>query len=190
MSISAGWIQKVRAPGRAAPSGCFLLLRRSLAILMAGIVCAQAQNPNTRPTSGALSQMAREMLAAHNAVRAEVKIPPLQWSGRLAAVAQKWADTLLSKNQFMHSGDTPYGENLFDLTGAAGSPAVAVRFWASEARNYSYSANSCSGLCGHYTQIVWRATKYVGCAVARGRGREVWVCEYDPPGNWLGQRPY
>jgi len=26
--------------------------------------------------------------------------------------------------------------------------------------------------------------------VARGAGREVWVCNYDPPGNWIGKRPY
>jgi hypothetical protein len=45
-------------------------------------------------------------------------------------------------------------------------------------------------VCGHYTQIVWRNTKSVGCAVARGKGVEVWVCNYDPPGNYAGQRPY
>jgi len=45
-------------------------------------------------------------------------------------------------------------------------------------------------VCGHYTQIVWRDTKQVGCGVARDNRREIWVCNYDPPGNWVGHRPY
>jgi pathogenesis-related protein 1 len=45
-------------------------------------------------------------------------------------------------------------------------------------------------MCGHYTQIVWRNTKAVGCAVGGKGAREVWVCDYDPPGNYVGQRPY
>ena len=43
---------------------------------------------------------------------------------------------------------------------------------------------------GHYTQIVWRSTVEVGCAVARSGLHEVWVCRYSPPGNVVGQRPY
>ncbi len=159
-------------------------------ILTAGIACAHVQNPNALPAPGASSRMAGEMLAAHNAVREKLKIPPLQWSDRLAAAAQQWANTLLRKHQFTHNADVPYGENLFDIDGAAATPATAVKFWVSESRNYDYATNTCRGLCGHYTQIVWRDTRYVGCAVARGGGREVWVCEYDPPGNVLGQRPY
>ena len=71
-------------------------------------------------------------------------------------------------------------------------PQGVVDMWMSETAWYHYATNSCdSGQeCGHYTQIVWRDTKRVGCAVARGREREVWVCNYDPPGNWAGRRPY
>jgi pathogenesis-related protein 1 len=65
-----------------------------------------------------------------------------------------------------------------------------VNAWAAESRNYDYRSNCCRGVCGHYTQIVWAGTQEVGCAVARGGRREVWVCNYDPPGNWAGKRPY
>src|SRR5258708_3683246 len=82
-----------------------------------------------------------------------------------------------------------YGENLFDINGAAASSAEVVNTWASESRNYDYSSNRCRGMCGHYTQIIWGDTKEVGCAVARGGGREVWGCNYDPPGNWARKRP-
>jgi len=34
---------------------------------------------------------------------------------------------------------------------------------------------------------VWRGTTEVGCGHSRCNGMDVWVCEYDPPGNWEGQ---
>jgi uncharacterized protein YkwD len=131
----------------------------------------------------------REMLAAHNSVRARMGIPPLAWSDRLAERAQNWADTLVARNQFVHRPDSPYGQNLFEITGAPATPAQVVRAWASESRDYDYASNRCRAVCGHYTQIIWRDTKEVGCAVAQSGRREVWVCDYNPPGNWAGRRP-
>ncbi len=115
---------------------------------------------------------------------------PLAWSERLAARAQEWADFLLASKKFVHRPNPIYGENLFEITGGGASAAEVVNDWAGESRDYDYKSNKCRGVCGHYTQIVWSTTKEVGCGVARGGGREVWVCNYDPPGNWVGKRPY
>jgi uncharacterized protein YkwD len=134
--------------------------------------------------------LAREMLAAHNAVRGRAGVPRLVWSARLASAAQRWADILIARNEFRHNPKTPYGENLFAIAGGSESPAEIVSDWASEENDYNYAANSCRSVCGHYTQIVWRDTREVGCAIARRGNREVCVCEYDPPGNYIGQRPY
>jgi pathogenesis-related protein 1 len=134
--------------------------------------------------------LAREMLAAHNEVRMRVEVPPLRWSDRLAARAQEWASHLLQERQFYHRPHPIFGENLFEISGARASPGEVVGDWASEARDFSYRANTCRGMCGHYTQLVWNKTREVGCAVASEPGREVWVCNYDPPGNWIGERPY
>lgn len=142
------------------------------------------ERPNSPPA------LQRDMLAAHNAVRARVRMAPLTWSDRLAARSQDWADTLLARKQFAHRPNSTYGENLFEITGATATAEQVVNAWAAESQNYDYRSNRCRGVCGHYTQIVWGSTKEVGCAVARGGGREVWVCDYDPPGNWVGQRPY
>ncbi len=130
------------------------------------------------------------MLASHNAVRKRVGVAPLTWSDRLAGISQDWASTLLARRQFVHRPNSTYGENLFEITGGAASSAQVVDAWAGESRNYSYTSNKCRGECLHYTQIVWSTTREVGCAVARGGGREIWVCEYDPAGNWVGHRPY
>jgi hypothetical protein len=97
---------------------------------------------------------------------------------------------LAANGQFVHSRNPNYGENLYEISGAPASPATVVNMWASEARSYDYTSNSCAAVCGHYTQIVWSDTKEVGCAMARSVAREVWVCEYSPPGNFVGKKPY
>lgn len=137
------------------------------------------------------SDLAREMLAAHNDVRKKVGVDPLAWSEDLARVAQEWANTLIAERRFDHRPKSKYGENMFRMDGGRTTPRKVVERWAAEQSNFDYKGNKCKGgECGHYTQIVWRATKQVGCAVARGGSREVWVCEYAPPGNYVGQRPY
>lgn len=130
------------------------------------------------------------MLAAHNEIRARIDEPPLRWSDRLAARAQDWASHLLRERQFYHRPHPVFGESLFDITGGRATPDEVVGGWAAEVHDYNYRANTCRSVCGHYTQIVWANTREVGCAVASDRVREVWVCNYDPPGNWIGQRPY
>ncbi|HVC62001.1 MAG TPA: CAP domain-containing protein [Acetobacteraceae bacterium] len=136
------------------------------------------------------SSLAQEMLEAHNAVRAQVGDPPLAWSPRLAAVAQDWANHSIATGIFAHRPDNRYGENLYAITGGAASPVQVVAAWAAEARGYDLRGNTCTGVCGHYTQLVWRATRSVGCGVATDPEREIWVCDYDPPGNVVGYRPY
>jgi pathogenesis-related protein 1 len=135
--------------------------------------------------------LARDFLAAHNAERAKVGTPALRWSEKLAASAQDWANHLAASGVFEHRRKSKFGENLYELRGAKSTPAKVVERWSSEAPNFDEKANKCrGGPCGHYTQVVWRGTREVGCGVGRSGAREVWVCEYDPPGNYVGQRPY
>ncbi len=145
-----------------------------------------------KPTVSPQNELARDMLARHNAVRARVGTAPLVWSQPLAVVAQNWANKLIATGQFAHSHNPNYGENLFEIMSAAATPTQVVDSWADEVRDYDYSSNTCraSAMCGHYTQVVWSDTKELGCAVTRGAGKEIWVCEYNPPGNWTGRKPY
>lgn len=133
------------------------------------------------------------MTALHDRYRAAVGLPGLQWSPKLAASAQGWAETLRGRGCFMqHSGAGDVGENLAWASGGRLSVAEVMTMWGEERRDYDPATNRCrpGAQCGHYTQIVWRRTKEVGCAIARCGGEEVWVCHYAPPGNWVGQRPY
>lgn len=151
--------------------------------------------PNKRrgdPEDGRLAGIT----AAHNRVRARLDLPPLEWSDALARYARTWADKLQRRGcRLQHRpGSGPdkqrHGENLFSSTGQASTPGDVVDAWAAEVKDYNPRTNRCKGVCGHYTQIVWRTSTKVGCAMATCGDTEVWVCNYDPPGNFLGQKPY
>ena len=123
---------------------------------------------------------------------------PLAWSDRLAMYAQGWADHLTSTSGRMehrpHSGEwkQEHGENLFVGTAGYYGVADAVAMWEREKSMYDGGEIDESNVhaCGHYTQIVWRNTRRVGCAKVKCAGNVIVVCNYDPPGNFLGQKPY
>lgn len=151
---------------------------------------------------------AKAIIAVHNKWREDVGIAEkLSFSPALAVKAQAWADNLKRNNhcRMQHSkSDGNYGENLFwasaiqfsdgskDLHKV--SPQQVVNSWASEKVNFDYTNNRCrhDKVCGHYTQIVWRDTKIVGCgmAVCDDTQEQVWVCQYQPAGNWVDRKPY
>jgi hypothetical protein len=86
------------------------------------------------------------------------------------------------------------GENIFGASSGA-SAHQAVQSWGGEGASYNYASNSCAAgqICGHYTQIVWRDTTHVGCALHDCPGLRYGstiVCDYGPGGNIDGQRPY
>ncbi len=148
------------------------------------------------------------VIAAHNKWRAEVGVTEtLQYSPSLAASAQAWADNLKKTNQCRMRHSKPngqYGENLYwasALTWSDGrkdlqyvSPDKVVNSWGSEKADYDYASNNCTQgkVCGHYTQVVWRTTTSVGCgmAVCEDNQDQVWVCQYQPAGNWVDKKPY
>ncbi|URD87875.1 60S ribosomal protein L37a, partial [Musa troglodytarum] len=136
---------------------------------------------------------AHEFLSSHNQVRATIGEPPFVWDEALAEYARRWSDLRRSDCAMEHS-QGPYGENLFWGSGQDWKATDAVESWAAERENYNSSDNSCAPekMCGHFTQIVWNSTSRVGCARVEciaGAGVII-VCDYDPPGNWVGERPF
>jgi pathogenesis-related protein 1 len=158
--------------------------------------------------------------AAHNVVRAGVQtvppLTPLTWSPTIAAYAQSWADTLATTSCASPHHRTEaeleqqgYGENLaaFSSPNGGSTAQQAVNGWAAEAACWTYGTimgteqcnQSCyaalnSDGCGHYTQIVWRSTTLVGCGVATCQNgnfkTDIWICNYSPAGNYVGEAPY
>jgi pathogenesis-related protein 1 len=150
----------------------------------------------------------REALAAHNRWRARVGVSPLVWSEALAQSAARWAVQLDpgvpgGVCRMEHSDTPDFGENLYWASAVQWSngqrttqevlPAFVVDVWGNESADYRADSGFCrpGRTCGHYTQIVWKDTREVGCALrVCGAKDQVWVCQYRPAGNYIGQRPY
>ena len=139
----------------------------------------------------------RAIVAEHNAYRREVGVGPIAWSDALACGAQQWADHLIELGGLGLQHSSPAerdgaGENLWIGTVGLFRPRDMVDGWGAERRGYRDEpiTEGNVGQVGHYTQMVWRATKEVGCGLARGGRTDILVCRYAPAGNVLGRRPY
>lgn len=173
-----------------------LVLRRSARLSAAFLVAlsigvsAQAQDR--------LGNFDARILATHNEERARLGIAPLRWSPTLAANAAQWAVHLSTLNALEHDGSLDIeGENLWRGSKDAYTPEDMVMLWIDERaafQNGVFPDVSISGQwedVGHYTQVIWRTTAQVGCALAVAGGEdEVLVCRYMEGGNFEGEMTY
>jgi pathogenesis-related protein 1 len=145
------------------------------------------------PATGMSPQDINAVTAHHNKVRADVGVAPLKWSSDIAAYAQQWAEQLaLSGCKMKHRSPNAYGENLFQGTFGAYTAVDASKAWVTEKKDYAGGVLTESNWApaGHYTQMVWRQTTRLGCGQAICGNTLIVACNYDPPGNLMGRRPY
>ncbi len=118
-----------------------------------------------------------------------------------------------------HRTDHKYGENVAVWAGTSSKPAEhAIALWLREKPVFDllnalgsyrvgdelpptaapHKEQPPPLIVGHYTQIIWRSTRQLGAAqltfdLADDQATRHYVaiiCNYDPPGNRLGERPY
>ena len=148
---------------------------------------AKAEAP-TPSAKGPSDPFAKAFLDAHNAARAKNCAPALTWSPQIAKVAQNWANELKAKGcVFGHSGNNKLGENLAAGTIGALDPESTVAMWYDEIKLYKFPNGGFSMETGHFTQLVWTTTRQVGCGHVQCKGNDIYVCNYDPPGNFQGE---
>jgi hypothetical protein len=173
-----------------------LVLRRSVpfaAVFLAAVSLALPAH-----AQGRMDRFAARILATHNEERARLGIAPLQWSPALEANAAQWAAHLATLNVLEHDYSLEVeGENLWRGSKDAYTPEDMVTLWIDERaafRNNVFPDVSVSGQwedVGHYTQVIWRSTAMVGCAVTVAGGEdEVLVCRYMEGGNILGESTF
>ena len=162
-----------------------LLHTISLIMLMGPSLLLSCSGELMAATQGEIN----EWLQAHNNYRLLHGTAPLVWSVKLAASAQAYAETCSSS----HSG-AGYGENLAWASYDMGKSLV-VKMWYDEEALYDYTDPGFTSATGHFTQLLWKGTVEIGCGHAgsctnAGLGmKNVWVCQYNPPGNYRGDFP-
>ncbi|MFD9252668.1 CAP domain-containing protein [Streptomyces bottropensis] len=149
-------------------------------------------------TTGSVAPAARPpeiggFLTVVNKARADVGVPPAR-PGRVPRRARPalGGRVRVADCEPIHS-NSRYGENLAKGSNLRYSLADAARFWLDEKDAYDRPSNACVNdrECLHHTQVVGRTSTRVGAAGARCRnGWTYVVANFDPPGNWLGRRPY
>ncbi|XP_066018960.1 uncharacterized protein [Pocillopora verrucosa] len=164
-----------------------------------------------------------KFLDEHNKFRGMVDPPAadmeyLFWDEDLANLAQMWSNQCVWDHGFLEFGDEyPHpvsfkghvGQNLAREWGKLQNPEDRVTQWYKEYEFYKFSkfaspmtAAQCSRQpCGHYTQLAWATSRYVGCGVNWCDkefgpphhwipGETIVTCDYGPTGNIIGQYPY
>ena len=141
------------------------------------------------------------MIAAHNQWRSKTGVPGLKWSAELAEAAHEWAAHLAESTCTPGHSNGKYGENVYmasPVTSSDGSTKMqditvqnVVDAWGNEIKDYDHEDNTCHFVCGHYTQVVWKTTTEVGCGMATCEDNsQIWICQYTPAGNMVGEKPY
>lgn len=180
----------------------YLFLLPLLALLTAGCRVATTQaDPLWVEEASLLPEhltgLATILLELHNRERAEVRVPPLMWDERLAAAAAAHGPLLAGRAGLVHAPPAlrpGQGENLWMGTRNRYSLESMFNGWAREKRLFragvfpTVSRTGRSSDVAHYTQIVWRRTARVGCAIHRAADWDYLVCRYAPAGNVLGQK--
>ena len=123
-------------------------------------------------------------------------MPPLTWSPALADEARQWSQELASRHRFAHAPASvrhEHGENLFMGTAGAYSLEAMIDDFISERADFragrfpDVARDGDWENVGHYTQLIWRQTTEVGCAVVSAAGWDYLTCRYAPAGNVIGE---
>jgi len=148
-----------------------------------------------------------DYIVAHNAKRTPAGLPAVVYSSTVEAFAQSWANTLQSqgcnmqhstddqRSDITHGAGSGVGENLYWSMGLSPTWTSIVDQWWREIDSYIYgpSGNNCSQpgrAVGHFTQLAWQCSVYVGCARASCGSQAIAVCNYGIAGNLFNVMPF
>lgn len=127
----------------------------------------------------------------HNYFRGIHKANPLNLSAKLNADATSHARKLAGLETIVEENPLDgqqQGQNVAIWCSTKGKLAArsAVRTWYREVCNYDFSRARWSPLTRHFTQLVWKSSKFLGIGVANNGSCTYVVARYQPAGNMPG----
>ncbi|XP_028614837.1 glioma pathogenesis-related protein 1 [Grammomys surdaster] len=136
----------------------------------------------------------KECVQVHNQLRSKVNPAArnmlyMSWDSKLAQIAKAWATSCEFKHNpqlhsRIHPNFTALGENIWFGSLSLFSVSSAISAWYKEIKDYDFSTRKCTGVCGHYTQVVWADSYKLGCAVQLCLKGTIFICNYGPAGNY------
>jgi hypothetical protein len=139
------------------------------------------------------SEQITEITNYVNAYREKNQAPPLTWDTTIAEFAQSWSFNLISNNEFKHSGNHLYGENLAYFQGYGTDVMAllkkAIDLWYDEIRLYNFNNPGFSSATGHFTCLVWKSSTNFGMGISINDVTNAVdiTMNTSPPGNYIGQ---
>lgn len=137
-----------------------------------------------------------ECIEEHNKKRVGELTHPLKPVSRDSAAvdqAMKYMRHVVDNGcKFQHSGAPGFGENMYATSAPVANCAGAVHAWYNEINyfNGKYPAGNWKMESGHFTQVMWHSSTGLGCARTVGCPGSILVCNYKPPGNFVGAPPF
>ncbi|DBA03846.1 TPA: hypothetical protein N0F65_005736, partial [Lagenidium giganteum] len=125
-------------------------------------------------------------LEAHNKLRAEVGVPPLEWDDALAEKGAKWAQHMEDMNFFDHCTPGKNDQQMNNLYSGTDCLAAVKCFGDEKAKfpaDHIVRAESFKDY-GHYSMLIWKTTTKVGCGLGKTKNT---ACYYEEPGNQIGK---
>ncbi|XP_040077218.1 Golgi-associated plant pathogenesis-related protein 1-like [Ixodes scapularis] len=164
---------------------------KSLLTLCFVLNAVVGQYPNTEEEKDK-TKFREECLKIHNNYRNRHQSPPMVLDEKINLWAQDWAEDNADRDIMEHRSNNPYGENLYMFGPSPApqgpNPQDVVSAWYDEIEYYDFNYGGFSGATGHFTQVVWKNSTKLGCGWARSYSDNIYVvCNYDPPGNYMGK---
>ena len=124
----------------------------------------------------------------HNKYRTKHNSPNLDLKLDLCEIAQKYAEKCAKTDTIEHCCDLYNGEvigqniEIIDYNNKFDIDKICKK-WYNEKEKYDFISNKYKGDTRHFTQLIWRETKYIGFGLTNNNGKIYFVATYYPAGN-------
>ena len=137
-----------------------------------------------------LETIRNNILTNHNKYRKLHQVEDLTRNSEIEKIAQNYSEILAATKSFYHSSNKYQGEflgeNLYSSSGKTLTGTDASERWYSENLKYDFNKPGFSFDTVHFTQLVWKSSKKIGCGAACN-GTCYVTCNYYPTGNVYGK---
>jgi Cysteine-rich secretory protein family len=125
-----------------------------------------------------------DCLCWHNEYRARHNVPAMTIAMKLCVSAQEWANHLASRNELYYCpSNFNFGQNIFCCVETCLMLSISgqevATYWYSSMKRYDFfkrpSLLHTSINSGHFSQIVWKDTKYIGVGKSVSKTGKIFV---------------